>query len=159
MITNYNEFILETKSTPDHILDIFKDRVKTFDIENNIQIDILRTKGSYKVLATDKKTNKSVGRIYIQEIKLKKDGEYIAQLRRLNVNDSHRGMGIGRKLLEIAIDTFKDIELYGYASPNRNKGMTDDNFEDYRERLKGLYNSVGLKSVGLGHKIERKFTK
>lgn len=150
--------IFETKSTPSEILDIFNDRIKSFDIEDNIKISIERTQGSYKVVAHDKGSNKSVGRIYIQEIKPKGD-TYIAQLRRLNVSDSHRGIGLGRKLLEIAIETFKDIDLYGHASPNRNKEMTDENMEEYRKRLKMFYDSVGLKSVGNGHRVERKATK
>lgn len=144
----------ETKATPSDILDVFKDRVKSFDIEGDIRINIERTSGSYKVVAIDKKTNKSVGRIYIQEIRRKGKG-YDAQLRRLNVSDTHRGTGLGRKLLEIAIDTFKDIDLYGHASPNRNKGMDSNNTEEFRSRLKKFYGSVGLKSVGTGHRVER----
>lgn len=150
-----SENLYETKSTHSDILDLFSDRIGSFDLDNNIQIRIERTKGSYKVIAIDKLTNKSIGRIYIQEIKKKKGGGFIAQLRRLHVSDKYRNKGIGRKLLETAIDTFNDIDLYGHASPNRIDNLDDDNFEKYRNNLKKLYNSVGLKSVGSGHRVER----
>jgi hypothetical protein len=33
--------------------------------------------------------------------------------------------------------------------------LTPENMEEHRERLKKFYDSVGLKSVGNGHRIER----
>ena len=152
----FRDFIYETKSTPSEVLDMFDDRAKKIK-ENGIIYSVEKTKGSWKVVATD--NGKSIGRIYIQEIKPNGKGGYKAQLRRLNVSDTHRGKGIGRRLLEIAIDSFKDLDLYGHASPNRNKDMDDDNFEEYRERLKKFYSSVGLKSVGPGHRVEKSSTK
>jgi len=141
-----------TRITSNRILDVFNDRISDY-IDNGIHIKVERTKGSYKVVAYD--NGKSVGRIYIQDIREKSDGGYIAHLRRLHVTNTHRNLGLGRKLLETAINTFRDIDLYGHASPNRNKDMFRDNSEEYRERLKSFYNSVGLKSVGIGHRVER----
>jgi GNAT superfamily N-acetyltransferase len=142
-----------TKVTSEKILDVYSKRIHDFFTDGGIHIKIERTKGSYKVVAYD--SGKSVGRIYIQEIK-ESDRGYIAQLRRLHVSNSHRSTGLGRKLLETALDTFKDIDLYGHASPNRFDNMTDDNMEEYRNRLKSFYNSVGLENVGPGHRVEKK---
>lgn len=108
----------------------------------------------YKVIAIDKETNKSIGRIYIFDIHEYREGKYKGHLARLHVSDNYRNIGIGRKLLETAIHTFNDLYLYGYAVPNRNKGMDDNSKEEYRKRLKLFYNSVGLKSIGNGHKVE-----
>jgi GNAT superfamily N-acetyltransferase len=140
-----------TKPTDKFILDKFSNRIRDFH-QADFLIRVERTKGSYKVVSY--KNGKSVGRIYIQQIKETPRG-YKAELRRLNVNNEYRSKGLGRILLETAIDTFKDIDLYGYASPNRFNDLTEDNREEYREGLKKFYESVGLKSVGNGHKVEK----
>lgn len=145
---------MSTKSTPVEILDIFNDRQKIINWKPNIDISIERTKGSYKVIAINKETNKSIGRVYIFDIHEYKPGKFKGHLARLHVSDKFRNNGIGRKLLETAINTFSDLHLYGYAVPNRNKEKDDNSKELYRKRLKNFYKSVGLNSVGTGDKVE-----
>src|SRR5690606_37524681 len=121
---NFNNKISESlnesnRYTPSDVLDKFNDRIRSFDMNDEIEIRIERTKGSYKVIAIDKNTNKSVGRIYITDIKPKEDSDgYRAQLRRLHVSNEYRNKGIGRNLIETAIETFSDLDLHGHASPN-----------------------------------------
>lgn len=107
----------ETKSTPNEILDLFDDgRLKTYIIDNNFTISILRTKGSFKVVALERMTNKVVGVVYLQEIEATSDG-YKGEIRRLYVNEEYRGRKLGELLLTTIIDTFPEINLYGYPSP------------------------------------------
>lgn len=150
--------INETKSTPNEILDLFDDdRLRSYDIDNNFSISILRTKGSFKVIIMNKETNKVVGRVYIQEIKPNSKGGYKAELRRLYVNDEYRSKKFGEILLTTIMNTFPEIDLYGYPSPNRNKEMDDFNKEEYRKRLLKFYDRIGLKRVSDdSNRVERK---
>ena len=136
----------ETRNTPQEILDLFDDRIKSYDLDNKFKLSIMRTKNSFKVIIIDKTNNKTAGRIYIQDMR-NRDGKFTAEMRRLYINDEFRGLGLGNKLLGIVIDTFSDIELYGYVSPNRNKDMKDSEKENYRQRLFDFYNKHGLKRV------------
>lgn len=136
--------LYETRNTPQEILDLFEDRVKSYDLDDKFRLSIERTPSSYKVIIIDKSNNKTVGRIYVQDIR-NRNGKFTAELRKLHVSDEYRGLGLGDKLLGTAIETFSDIELYGYASPNRNKEMKADQKEDYRERLFKFYDRHGLK--------------
>ncbi len=136
----------ETKNTPQEILDLFDDKIKSYDLDDKFKLSVDRTKSSFKVIIVDKVNNKTIGRIYIQDIR-NREGKFTAELRRLYINDEYRGLGLGDKLLSTAIDTFSDIELYGYASPNRNKGMKDNEKEGYRKRLFNFYDRHGLKRV------------
>lgn len=147
----------ETKSTPNEILDLFDDgRLKTYNIDSNFSISILRTKGSFKVVVIERTTNKVVGRVYLQEIKPTADG-YKAELRRLYVNEEYRGRKLGEILLTTIMNTFPEIDLYGYPSPNRNKLMDDSNKEEYRERLLKFYDRLGLKKASdKSNRVERK---
>ena len=136
----------ETRNTSQDILDLFDDRVKYYDLDDNFKLSIERTPSSFKVIIIDKSSNKTVGRIYVQDIR-NRNGKFTAELRKLHVSDEYRGIGLGDKLIGTAIETFSDIELYGYASPNRNKEMKNDEKEDYRERLFKFYDRHGLKET------------
>jgi len=160
MIINFDEFIKlnETESTPSIILDLFTDdRLKSYNINDDFSLSIERTKGSFKVIIKDKNlNNKVIGRVYVQEIKPNGKNGYKAELRRLYVNDEYRGNKFGEILLRTALDSFPEIDLYGYPSPNRNKDMNDDNLEDYRKRLIKFYDRLGLKKVSdKSNKVER----
>ena len=146
----------ETKSTPNEILDLFDDgRLKSYNIDNDFKISILRTKGSFKVVAIERTTNKVVGKVYLQEIKPSSDG-YKGELRRLYVNEEYRGRKLGEILLKTIMNTFPEINLYGYPSPNRNKGMDNSNKEEYRERLLKFYDRIGLKKISdKSNRVER----
>jgi len=142
MITKFK--IFETRNTSQEILDLFDDRVKSYDLDDKFKLSIERTPSSFKIIIIDKSTEKTVGRIYVQDIR-NRNGKFTAELRKLHVSDDYRGLGLGDKLLGTAIDTFSDIELYGYASPNRNKEMKDEDKEEYRQRLFNFYDRHGLK--------------
>lgn len=137
-------FILfETRNTPKDILDLFNDRITSYDLDDRFKLSIERTKGSFKVIIVDKSNNKTVSRIYVQDIR-KIGDKFTAEIRRLYVNDEYRGKGFGEKVLSVMLNTFSDVELYGYASPNRNKEMKEEEREDYRQRLFNFYSRMGL---------------
>ena len=160
LFENYSK-INETESTPSNILDLFTDeRLKSYDIDRDFKISILRTDGSFKTIITDKKTNKVVGRVYIQDIKPDGKGGYKAEIRRLHVNDEYRGNKFGEILLTTIMDSFPEINLYAYPSPNRNKDMNDTNKENYRDRLIKFYDRIGLKkNSDESKRVERKALK
>jgi hypothetical protein len=154
--------LFERNKTPQDTLDLFNNRIQSYDLDNKFKLSIERTKSSFKVIIVDKTNNKTVSRIYIQDIR-KVNGKFIAEIRRLHVNDEYRGLGFGDKVLSVALNTFSDIELYGYASPNRNKDMKDEEREDYRQRLFNFYskhnlNRVSDKSFKVVRKVEEQYT-
>jgi len=157
---NYSK-LNETESTPSHILDLFTDdRLKSYDIDKDFKISILRTDGSFKTIITDKKTNKVVGRVYIQDIRPDTNSKYKAEIRRLHVNDEYRGKKFGEILLTTIMNSFPEINLYAYPSPNRNKDMNDTNKEEYRNRLIKFYDRIGLKKASEeSKKVERRAIK
>jgi predicted GNAT family N-acyltransferase len=144
----------ETRETPKEILDLFSNRIQNIDLDDNLEMSVERTKGSYKIIIINKLTNKTIARLYIQSIK-EKNGKYHAEVRRVHVNDEYREKGLGSKLMQKVIDVFGDLNLYLYPSPNRIKDLSDTNREDYRNRLVNFYGKYGFKKVGDTNRMER----
>lgn len=112
---------------------IDKDRIKEYD---NVVIHESRG-GQYAIKV--KENGKTKACAYVSS-----DSKKYHKVYRVFVEESDRGSGYGKMIMEAVIKNFGDLDLYLCAYPNRISDMNDDNKSLYREKLFKFYEKFGF---------------
>ena len=149
----------KTPETLDEVLNSFSDRIENVNLHDNLTLKTERQKTFYRISIY--KNDLELGTVDIQPM-IHRTGSYFAEnnkvsaeLKNLHVNEEFRNNHLGSTLMQKAIDTFGDINLYIYPNPNRIKDLNESNIENYRESLIKLYTKYGfvkIKDDGFGMK-------
>ncbi len=103
-----------------------------------------RTQHAY-VLNAFRSHGKSIGCVYVFGLRKYPDNKIHGYVARVYVNKKFRNSGIATKMLGVITKDFGDCVLHiSSASPNRIDGLTDENREEYRNKLYKFYGRFGF---------------
>jgi len=95
---------------------------------------------------------KSVGSIYIFGLRLYPDGKIHGYVARVYINKNFRNSGNAMRMMSDIIKNFGSCVLHiASVSPNRIDGLTDENREEYRNKLYRFYEKFGFCRTSTNH--------